>query len=195
MRSRIYVTVRRPSVRLSVPSIDSSSAGTYRDAVWRSRLTFTPKTYSSPNEISPTHFGQRGHSPCARRIFCTHCTLQCRYNAVYMYMYFNISYNFTYLHFFVNLSYLLLLSYRNSKFSAYRIVAKRRLRLNDDVPLCKLTCHLSLLYGWLHIRVVSVLHSDAEGPGFKLQPRRCRVTVLGKLFAPIVPLFTNQRNW
>jgi len=39
-------------------------------------------------------------------------------------------------------------------------------------------------------RVVSVLDSGAEGPGFKSQPRRCRVTVLGKLFTPIVPLFT-----
>jgi len=44
-------------------------------------------------------------------------------------------------------------------------------------------------------RVVSVLDSGAEGPGFKSQPRRCRVTVLGKLFTPIVPLFTKQRNW
>ena len=32
-------------------------------------------------------------------------------------------------------------------------------------------------------------------PGFKSQPRRCRVTVLGKLFTPIVSLFTKQRNW
>ena len=32
--------------------------------------------------------------------------------------------------------------------------------------------------GWLGSRVVSVLDSGAEGPGFKLQPRRCRVTVL-----------------
>jgi len=48
---------------------------------------------------------------------------------------------------------------------------------------------------WLGSRVVSVLDSGAEGPGFKSQPRRCRVTVLGKLFAPIVPLFTKQRNW
>jgi len=44
--------------------------------------------------------------------------------------------------------------------------------------------------GWLGSRVVSVPDSGAEGPGFKSQPRRCRVTVLGKLFAPIVPLFT-----
>jgi len=44
-------------------------------------------------------------------------------------------------------------------------------------------------------RVVSVLDSGAEGPGFKSQPRRCRVTVLGKLFTHIVPLFTKQRNW
>ena len=49
--------------------------------------------------------------------------------------------------------------------------------------------------GWLGSRVVSVLDSGAEGPGFKSQPRRCRVTVLGKLFTPIVPLFTKQRNW
>ena len=39
-------------------------------------------------------------------------------------------------------------------------------------------------------RVVSVL-----GPGFKSQPRCCPVTVLGKLFTSIVPLFTKQRNW
>jgi len=38
---------------------------------------------------------------------------------------------------------------------------------------------------WL-ARQVSVLDSGAEGPGFKSQPRRCRVTVLGKLFTPIV---------
>jgi len=43
-------------------------------------------------------------------------------------------------------------------------------------------------------RVVSVLDSGAEGPGFKSQPRRCRVTVLGKLFTPVVPLFTKQQN-
>ena len=34
---------------------------------------------------------------------------------------------------------------------------------------------------WLGSRVVSVLYSSAEGPGFS-QPRRCRVTVLSKLF-------------
>jgi len=42
-------------------------------------------------------------------------------------------------------------------------------------------------------RVVSVLDSGAEGPGFKSQSRRCRVTVLGKLFTPIVPLFTSSK--
>ena len=47
---------------------------------------------------------------------------------------------------------------------------------------------------WLGSRVVSVLDSGAEGPGFKSQPRCCRVTVLGKLFTPIVPPFTKQRN-
>jgi len=49
--------------------------------------------------------------------------------------------------------------------------------------------------GWLGSRVVNVLDSSAEGPGFKSQSRRCRVTVLGKLFTPIVPLFTKQQNW
>ena len=48
--------------------------------------------------------------------------------------------------------------------------------------------------GWFGSRVVSVLDSGAEGPGFESQPRRCRVTVLGKLFTPIVPLFTKQRH-
>jgi len=49
--------------------------------------------------------------------------------------------------------------------------------------------------GWLGSRVVSVLDSGAEGPGFKSQSRRCPVTVLGKLFTPIVPVFTKQQNW
>jgi len=52
-----------------------------------------------------------------------------------------------------------------------------------------------VLGGWLGSRVVSMLDSDAEGPGFKSQLRRCRVTVLGKLFTPIVSLFTKQQNW
>ena len=46
--------------------------------------------------------------------------------------------------------------------------------------------------GWLGS---GVLDSGAEGSGFKSQPRRFRVTVLGKLFTPIVPLFTKRRNW
>ena len=41
----------------------------------------------------------------------------------------------------------------------------------------------------------TVLDSGAEGPGFKSQPRRCRVTVLGKLFTPIVPLFTKKLSY
>ena len=44
-------------------------------------------------------------------------------------------------------------------------------------------------------RVVSALDLVAEGPGFKSQSRRCPLTVLGKLFTPIVPLFTKQQNW
>ena len=51
-----------------------------------------------------------------------------------------------------------------------------------------------LLIGWFSSRVFSVLDSGAEGPGFKSQSRHCQVTVLGKLFTPIVPLFTKQQN-
>jgi len=53
----------------------------------------------------------------------------------------------------------------------------------------------SVQRGWLGSRVVSVLDSGAEGPRLKSQPRCCRVTVLGKLFTPIVPLFSKQQNW
>jgi len=60
-------------------------------------------------------------------------------------------------------------------------------------PLAVFKGHTS--NGWLGSRVVNVLDSDTEGPGFKSQPRLCRVTVLGKLFTHIVPLFTKQRNW
>jgi len=49
--------------------------------------------------------------------------------------------------------------------------------------------------GWLGSLVVSMLDSGAVELGFKSQPRRCRVTVLGRLFTPIVPLFTKQQNW
>jgi len=58
-------------------------------------------------------------------------------------------------------------------------------------------CGTLYIHGWLMLgsRVVSVLDSGAVGPGFKSQSRRCRVTVLGKLFTPIVPMFTKQQNW
>jgi len=47
------------------------------------------------------------------------------------------------------------------------------------------------MFGWLGIPVVSMLDSGAEGPEFKSQSG----TVLGKLFTPIVPLFTKLQNW
>ena len=79
-------------------------------------------------------------------------------------------------------------------------------RENESEALAQDVSALPLLAGqqegWLGSRVVSVLDSGAVGPGFKLQPRRCRVTVLGKLFTPIVPLFTGRagrapacKNW
>ena len=59
---------------------------------------------------------------------------------------------------------------------------------------CVLRCQTYREVQYLHVcrsrsRVVSVLDLGAEGPGFKSQSRRCRVTVLGKLFTPTVPLF------
>ena len=53
---------------------------------------------------------------------------------------------------------------------------------------------ITQLYRLLGSRVVSVLDSGTEGPGYKLQPRRCRVTVLGELFTPIMPLLTKQQK-
>jgi len=64
-------------------------------------------------------------------------------------------------------------------------------------PVCLSDCMHIFVYkkGWLGSWVVSMLDSGAEGTGFKSQSRRFRVTVLGKLFIPIVPLFTKQQNW
>jgi len=48
-----------------------------------------------------------------------------------------------------------------------------------DLPIiCPYSCYIGLycaVSGWLGSRVVCVLDSGAEGPGFKSQPRRCRV--------------------
>jgi len=61
---------------------------------------------------------------------------------------------------------------------------------DDFFPLLQVHCRVG--QEWLGSRVVSVLDSGTEGPGFKSRPLRCRVTVLGKLFTPTVPLFTKQ---
>jgi len=63
--------------------------------------------------------------------------------------------------------------------------------MKTSVIYC-LQCTRAGVQGLLGSRVVSVLDSGAEGPGLKSQPRRCRVTVFGKLFTPIVPLFTSS---
>jgi len=68
------------------------------------------------------------------------------------------------------------------------------LKSNRYVILFALDCTI-YKGGRLGSRVDSVLDSGAEGPEFKSQPRRCRVTVLGKLFTPVVPLFAKQQNW
>jgi len=63
------------------------------------------------------------------------------------------------------------------------------LPLTTPVPCCETIPFYSIIQA-VGSRVVSVLDSGAEGLGFKSQSLRCRVTVLGKLFTPIVPLFT-----
>jgi len=81
----------------------------------------------------------------------------------------------------------------------FLLLNARAIALNSHlvvVPVSSVTnCRRAMTEGWLGSRVVSVLDSGAVGPGFKSQRRRCRVTVLAKLFTPIVPLFTKQRNW
>ena len=49
------------------------------------------------------------------------------------------------------------------------------------IPVTLLCIPLITRFRWLGSRVVSVLDSGAVGPGFKSQPQRCRLTVLGKL--------------
>jgi len=80
--------------------------------------------------------------------------------------------------------------------SDYRVDQKLRTKLVAIIlsNLNRFTKTFSL-EEWLGSRVVSVQDPGAEGPGFKSQSRRCRVTVLGKLFTPIVSLFTKQQNW
>jgi len=72
--------------------------------------------------------------------------------------------------------------------------AREGIRQVSQLPAASLSRHYRSLWV-LGSRAVSVLVSGAEGPGFKSQPRRCRVKVLGKLFTPVVPLFTKQQNW
>jgi len=87
---------------------------------------------------------------------------------------------------------------RTQRFSFYRATLRYAIIITIIIITATMFIVLSslpVIVGWLGSRVVSVLNSGAEGPGFKSQSRRCRVTVLGKLFTPIVPLFTKQQNW
>ena len=83
-----------------------------------------------------------------------------------------------------------------------------RLQLNQHTqlaPILSVNCWCRLQFNghfqpavskwWLDSWVVSVRDSGTEGPRFKSQLQCCPVTVLGKLFTPIVPLFTKQQNW
>jgi len=52
---------------------------------------------------------------------------------------------------------------------------------------------LLVIFRRLGSRVVSVLDSGTGGPGLKSQLRRCQETVLGKLFTPIMTVFTKTK--
>ena len=94
------------------------------------------------------------------------------------------------------------ISWRSTKTQVSAAVVHRNVKpVTDDANFTMLICCVVTLLtyynaiGWLGNQQISVLDSGTEGPGFKSQPRRCRVTVLGELFTPIVPVFTKQRNW
>ena len=84
---------------------------------------------------------------------------------------------------------------RNTHLSSNRMGSHYHRQLGTRYAISSTNMVFRHTPGWLGSCVVSVLDSGAEGPGFKSQPRRCRVTVLGKLFTRIVPVFTQQRNW
>jgi len=63
-----------------------------------------------------------------------------------------------------------------------RLLGIESLRINSTGAASILIKNTDEQAGWLGSRVVSVLDSDAERPRFKSQPRRCRITVLDKLF-------------
>jgi len=71
----------------------------------------------------------------------------------------------------------------------------------DHGPSTRLCVYVDFTPGrlwWLGSRVVSVLDSGAEGPGSNCSRYAVGyigLTVLGKLFIPIVPLFTKQQKW
>jgi len=72
--------------------------------------------------------------------------------------------------------------------NVYFYLMFKPISMNSSIVSCCNINKLTYLFicGWLCSRVVSVLDSGAEGPGFKSQSLRYRVTVLGKLFTPIV---------
>jgi len=64
----------------------------------------------------------------------------------------------------------------------------------NDVPLSLNLCSFSSIQQIIAEWLACCSQAEKEH-GFKSQSQRCRVTVLGKLFTPIVPLFTKQQNW
>ena len=57
--------------------------------------------------------------------------------------------------------------------------AEHRVVYSQSLQKERIILRYLLRLGWLGNRVVSVLDSGTEWPGFRSQSRRCRVTVLG----------------
>ena len=62
-------------------------------------------------------------------------------------------------------------------------------------------CNLKLILHYIHltsrhdIKSYHYYYTHTRAAWVQIEPRRCQVTVLGKLFTPVVSLFTKQRNW
>jgi len=88
------------------------------------------------------------------------------------------------------------LSKQPYNYALHRVEQRQRRRPNSrpaKTRLCDRSNYSKIAnLAWLGSRVVSVRR---RRPGFKSHWRRCRVTVIGKLFTPIVPLFTKQQKW
>ena len=87
--------------------------------------------------------------------------------------------------------------YVSVAYRSYNILLTSRLRHYSNtqrtfLSRCK---RFYIVNGWLGSRVVSVMDSGAEARVQIAVATLSGITVLGKLYTPVVPLFTKQQNW